>query len=325
MNDGAGRRDGLLPLAIVGGFLGAGKSTWLRHRLYERSFGRAHVLVNEAAEVPVDDLLLGRAERLGVLAGGCACCEGREDMLAALRKICDVESGPRAGGIDGVVLETSGLADPGAIARAIVEDPVLVRRIVVDRVIVLVDAGGGAEQLARESLARAQAEAAGEIVIAKSGGADPARLARLAATLRRLAPGAALSAAEFGVETPLPEDPEAAPYDLPEVEGGAPIRAFRLDLAGAGGWGALSAWLSALLFARGDDIVRVKGAMRTPAGRLLLQSVRRHVQPPEILPEPEPGAPPPEEDFAVLIGRGIDGDRLRASWRRFVLGNEPDG
>lgn len=326
MNDGAGRRDGLLPLAIVGGFLGAGKSTWLRHQLFERRFGRAHVLVNEAAEVPVDDLLLGRAARLGVLAGGCACCAGREDMLAALRGICDVESSPRAGGIDGVVLETSGLADPGAIARAIMDDPVLVRRVVVDRVIVLVDAGGGAEQLAREPLARAQAEAADELVIAKTAGADPARLPRLIATLRRLAPGAALSAAEFGVETPAPEDAGAAPYDLPEeTGGGAPIRAFRLDVAGAGGWGALSAWLSALLFARGEDIVRVKGAIRTPAGRLLLQSVRRHVQPPEILPEPEPGAPPPEDDFAVLIGRGIDDARLQASWDRFVLGNEPGG
>ncbi|MDX5349669.1 MAG: GTP-binding protein, partial [Paracoccaceae bacterium] len=74
------RSDGRLPLTIVGGFLGAGKSTWLRHQLYTRRFGRVHVLVNEAAELPVDDLLLGRADRLEVLAGGCACCTGREAL-----------------------------------------------------------------------------------------------------------------------------------------------------------------------------------------------------------------------------------------------------
>ena len=74
--ESAPRSDGRLPLVIVSGFLGAGKSTWLRHQLHEGRFGRAHVIVNEAAETPVDDLLLSNAESLEVLAGGCACCEG---------------------------------------------------------------------------------------------------------------------------------------------------------------------------------------------------------------------------------------------------------
>ena len=67
--------------------------------------------------------------------------------------------------------------------------------------------------------------------------------------------------------------------------------------------------------------MRVKGAVRSPAGRLLLQSVRRHVQPPEILPEREQPLEG-EGDFIVLIGRGIDPVRLQASWDRFVLGHE---
>jgi len=311
------RLDGRLPLTIVGGFLGAGKSTWLRHQLFTRRFGRVHVLVNEAAEVPVDDLLLGRADRLEVLAGGCACCTGRPALIAALRRICDDASGAAAGVVQALVLETSGLADPAAIARAIQEDPVLVRRIVLVRTIVLVDAGAALDQLADERLARQQVESADEIVVTKAAGADPVHLSRLAATLRRLAPGAALAWAEFGVEAPQGTDPAAVPYDLPEPEGSAgPILAHRLDARAAGGWWALSAWLSALLFARGDRIVRVKGVISTPAGRLLLQSVRRHVQPPEILPDARPGQR--EEDFIVLIGRDMDEDRLQRSWDTYV-------
>jgi G3E family GTPase len=310
------RSDGRLPLTIVGGFLGAGKSTWLRHQLFSRRFGRVHVLVNEAAELPVDDLLLGRADRLEVLAGGCACCTGREDLVAALRRICDAASGAGAGEIDALVLETSGLADPAAIAQALQEDPVLVRRVALVRTIVLVDAKGALDQLAGEPLARQQIEAADEIVIAKAGEEDALHRSRLVATLRRLAPEAEISFAEFGVETHHDSDPRAAPYDLPKLaEAAGPIQAHRLDARSAGGWWALSAWLSALLFARGDQIVRVKGVISTPAGRLLLQSVRQHVQPPEILPE---GIHGETGDFVVLIGRDIDADRVQRSWETFV-------
>lgn len=313
----AERSDGRLPLIIVGGFLGAGKSTWLRHQLFERRFGRTHVLVNEAAELPVDDLLLGRADRLDVLAGGCACCTGRAALIEALRRLCDQETSADSAGTDTVILETSGLADPAAIARAIMDDPVLVRRIALVRTIVLADGRDGAKELANERLARAQIAAADEIIITKPGETDLAALSRLAATLRRLAPGAALSWAEFGLPFSVVTAPDAKPYDPPEdtVEA-TPIEAHRLLIAENADWAALSAWLSALLFVHGDRIVRVKGAMQTPAGRLLLQSVGRHVQPPEILPEPAGRA----GDFIVLIGRGIELQTLERSWARFVSG-----
>lgn len=311
------RSDGRLPLTIVGGFLGAGKSTWLRHQLYARRFGRVHVLVNEAAELPVDDLLLGRADRLDVLAGGCACCTGRKALIAALRRICDDASGAGAGKIEALVLETSGLADPAAIARALQDDPVLVRRVVLASTIVLVDAKAVLDQLAGEPLARQQIEAADELIITKAGETDRLHLSRLVATLRRLAPAAAVSFAEFGVAVDHEIDPEAAPHDLPQpAEAAGPIQAHRLDAHSAGGWWALSAWLSALLFARGDQIVRVKGVISTPAGRLLLQSVRHHVQPPEILPDTAQGEQ--GDDFIVLIGRDIDEARMQRSWETFV-------
>jgi len=316
----ATRSDGRLPLIILGGFLGAGKSTWLRHQLHEGRFAGYHVLVNEAAETPVDNLLLAGARKISVLAGGCACCAGLPDLLAALRALCDAASGKEAGHIAGVLLETSGLADPGRIAAAMAEDPILSRRLVLDQTLVLVDSLHGAQQLTAEDLARAQIEAADELILTKPAAANPVALARLALSLSVLNPGAALSAAEQGVAVPLPEPVRGlAPFDLPALGRSEPILPYRLDVGRDGGWVALSTWLSALLHARGDDIVRIKGVVRTPAGRLLLQSVRRVVQSPEILPDDDAAlaGPAPEEGVIVLIGRGIDAERLALSWRRF--------
>ncbi len=75
-------------------------------------------------------------------------------------------------------------------------------------------------------------------------------------------------------------------------------------------------WLSALLHARGDDVLRVKGVVRTPAGRLLLQSVRHTVQSPEILPDD--GNDAHEVDAVVVIGRGFDQRALQQSLRHFA-------
>lgn len=319
------RPSGRLPLTIVGGFLGAGKSTWLRHQLHERYFGAVHLIVNEAAETPVDNLLLGKAERISVLAGGCACCDGREALIMALRAICGDQDASDGLGIDRILLETSGLADPGAIARAVSEDAMLARRLVVEDVIVLVDALHGPAQLARESLGLRQVEVAGRIVVTKPRSVPTAQIARLTATLRHLNPAAPIEGAERGAALELPALPDAEPYDLPEINDRAPepIRPYRLDISDGGDWASFSVWLSALLAARGDDIMRVKGVVTSPDGRLLLQSVHKVVQPPEILPAPEDGSagPAPEDDIIILIGRGMDQTTLARSWRK-ALGSE---
>ena len=124
----------------------------------------------------------------------------------------------------------------------------------------------------------------------------------------------------------LPASLYAEPYHLPETDGGAvePIRPHRLDISDGGGWASFSVWLSALLAARDDDIVRVKGVVTSPDGRLLLQSVRKVVQPPEILPAPEDvsAGPAPEDDVVVLVERGLDEAVPARSWR-WALGTDP--
>ncbi|MCC5999385.1 MAG: GTP-binding protein [Pararhodobacter sp.] len=309
-------------LTVVGGYLGSGKTTWLRHQLFERRFGRVQVLVNEAAETPVDDALLGQAEGLRVLSGGCVCCTARSELIAALRDLCDARSARDSRGArdEQIVLETSGLADPAPIVEAIRADPMLVYHIVVSEVVVIVDALHALAQLRSEPLGRKQIETADRLVLTKVDVADPGKLGRLIATLRQLNPAAPISAAVLGSPIDLPAvDPDAMPEPLPDLAGAdmAPVFPARLMLGDDIDWTAFAVWLSALLHARGDDVLRVKGVVRTPAGRLLLQAVRRVVQSPEILPEqgPEGGR---EDGTIVVIGRGYEAADLSTSLRRFT-------
>jgi G3E family GTPase len=306
-------------MTVLGGYLGSGKTTWLRHQLHHGQLNDAFVIVNEAAETPVDDAVLGDARKLAVLAGGCVCCQARSELISLLREVCDVRSGLDSSGerLQRIVLETSGLADPGPIVEAVRGDPVLVHHIVVSEIIVAVDALNALEQLRGEPLGRAQVEVADRLVVTKIDAAEETALVRLLATLRRLNPGAAISGAARGSVVGLPACDDAEPELLPEPPaetGRSPIFATRLVLDPSIDWTAFSVWLSALLHARGADVLRVKGVARTPAGRMLLQSVRKTVQSPEILPEQDERL----DNVMVVIGRGYRSEDLRRSLQYFA-------
>jgi G3E family GTPase len=309
--------EGRLRLTILGGYLGSGKTTWLRHQLHAGTFGpNVHVIVNEAAETPVDDALLGKVT---LLAGGCCCCSGRPALISALRALCDDRSREGGARFDRIVLETSGLADPAAIVGAIQADPVLVNHILIGETLVAVDALHALAQLASEPLGRRQVGAADRLILTKTDACAPNDLAALQATLAVLNPGAAISAAVLGETVALPPVPSgtmpAALPPLPEEDARGPILPTQIDVDPSLDWSAFALWLSALLHARGDDLVRVKGVLRTPAGRLLLQTVRKVVQSPEILPETlDPG----QDNRIVFIGRGYDPKDLTRSLYHFL-------
>ncbi len=313
--------DGRLRLTVLGGYLGSGKTTWLRHQLHAGSFGpHVHVIVNEAAETPVDDALLGQVT---LLAGGCCCCVGQGALIAALRRICDARSQIGAERMDAIVLETSGLADPGAIVAAIQGDPVLVNHILLAETLVAVDALHAVSQLTTEPLGRRQVGAADRLILTKTDACAPADLAALRATLAMLNPGAEVTAATLGETVALPLLPmgtkAATLPPLPDEDGRGPILPTQVLVGPDIDWSAFALWLSALLHARGNDLVRVKGVIRTPAGRLLLQTVRRVVQSPEILPDrPDQG----QDNRIVFIGRGYSPADLDRSLHQF-LGRPP--
>lgn len=300
-------------LLVLSGFLGSGKTTWLRHQLYSGLLRNRAVIVNEAAAAPVDDALLADLTRVRVIAGGCVCCSERDAFLRVLREHCD-ERQPQD-----IVLETSGLAEPAAIVEAIRNDPVLVHRVLVEEVMVTVDAVTALARLKTDALVGAQIETADVLVITKLDSLDSNAAGRLAATLKALNPGARIIGTVKGEEVILPDYADVAAEELPalgELPAAGPIVAVDIEIDPAIGWEVFSVWLSALLHARGDEIFRIKGVVRTPNGRVLLQCVQKSVLPPEILPDTE-AADRSFDNRLAFIGRGFDERRLKQSLRAF--------
>lgn len=312
-----------LQLSILGGFLGSGKTTWLRHQLHHGRMAQATVIVNEAAAVPVDGAILSRAGEVMMLAGGCACCEGRAGFIGLMREVANARTGAAGDGPGHVVIETSGLADPAALVDAIRADPILIHHVHVAEIVVVVDGVNGLSQLRDEPLSRAQVEAADRLIVTKIDEAEPQALRRLVSVLAAVNPGARRGGSVMGSDAELcdPDPDLAARQDIAAADP-RPILAAHLDLGPEPNWTDFAVWLSALLHARGDEIVRVKGVVRTPAGRLLLQSVRRAVQAPEILPEPD--APAESDNTIAVIGRGFAPEDLPRSLRAFTTAPRKD-
>ena len=197
--------DNRMRLTVLGGFLGSGKTTWLRHQLHHGLLADAFVIVNEAAETSVDDALLGQSAELAVLAGGCACCEAKDELIALLRSICDRRVSAEDGRFGRIVLETSGLADPAPIVEAIRADPMLVHHIVIGEIVVAVDGVHGLRHIREEALGRRQMELADRLIVTKVDEADAGELAKLLATLKAINPGATISGAVKGSDADLPE------------------------------------------------------------------------------------------------------------------------
>ncbi len=309
-------------LTILGGFLGAGKSTWLRHQLFEKTYERPHVIVNEVATHALDDVLLAGTHHLDVLAGGCVCCDLKPQMVALLHRICNDRSHKQAtSSARQLIFEMSGVSDPARVMAAIQNDPILGRHIVLEEIITVVDALHGLEQLRTESLSRRQIEAADRILVTKTDMDEVGDMGVLLATLHQLNPGAHIQSCALGVEVPLPPRTASEPLNLPDLgDDDEPLFSFPINLDEYGPdadyWVSLSLWLSAMLHTHGDRMVRVKGIVRTPTRRLLLQSVRKVMQTPEILPDKGDKS---GDNTIVLIGRGLEPARIEKSLRRMVL------
>jgi len=128
-----------LPVTLVTGFLGSGKTTLINHLLREQQEKRLAVVENEVGEVAIDDALLSGVERTAetevvLLPSGCVCCKVRGDLVEALLRITAIE------GLDGVILELSGLADVAPVAQTFFSAPEIQARLQLDAVVCVCDA-----------------------------------------------------------------------------------------------------------------------------------------------------------------------------------------
>jgi G3E family GTPase len=311
---------GRIPVLVVGGFLGSGKTSLLRHLLTGAS--DTAVIVNEFGAVGLDHQLLRACEeQVELLGGGCVCCTRRADLVSALRELLDARD-RGAAKLSRVVIETSGLADPAPILFTITNDPMLRHHFEVERLIVTVDAVNWAEQLAVHPEASKQVLVADELVITKIDLVESEACAAVGGALRGLNPAASMRTAVHGALSEEPPTIGEAPPALqhaPEAGRGAAhtddVSSLTLQADGPIDWLGFAVWLTMLLHARGQDVLRVKGLLELDDGTLVsVNGVQHVVHTPEHLDRstiPEPAS------SIVFITRGIEIDRLRESFDAF--------
>src|SRR6516164_11332087 len=173
-------RGARLPVVAVTGFLGSGKTTLIRALLDTPEGAGTAVVVNEYGEVGVDHALLRSSSDVTVLLGnGCLCCSVRTDLQETLRALFADRARGAVPSFERVIIETSGLADPGPVLQTFATDRGLGREFYLQALICVIDAVAGDTNLARMPEAKKQVALADRIVVTKSDLADAATTGHL--------------------------------------------------------------------------------------------------------------------------------------------------
>ncbi|MSP03349.1 MAG: GTP-binding protein [Acetobacteraceae bacterium] len=285
----------MIPVSIVTGFLGAGKTTLIGRILRDPGFARTAVIVNEFGEIGLDhDLIASGDETFLALTTGCLCCAVRSDLIETL-----LDLGQRAAGqFDRVLIETSGLADPTPILHALMTDPAVCAAHAIDTMVTVIDPVLGLATLDRFPEARRQAALADRLVFSKTDLAAPdsvllARLDRLnpgapRIDVRDITPDAVFAGADPIARamrmTEIPDRPKVSPFSRARHSDGISTnwlrRARPLPAL------ALTLWLQALTEHCGDRLIRMKGLVaiaEMPGRPAVVHGVQHVFSPPEFL------------------------------------------
>ena len=328
-----------LPLFVVTGFLGAGKTTLLNALLRQPAMATTAVIVNEFGEIGLDHLLFEAVESdLLLLTTGCICCAARGDLLAAIE---DLLARRREGSVafDRIVVETTGLADPGPILNALVATPSFRGAVSLRGVLTVVSATQGDEVLDFHDEARRQVAIADCIAVTCCDlvAGDPEAenaLAGLKARLSRMNPTATIDdarelaanpAALFGMTR------RVAPARLPAVRpdghyhhhaADARIRSVVLE-AGHVDAALLHGFITILQDRLGVALLRLKGLAalsQDPARPAVIQAVGHLLHPLTRLAAWPPSRGAEHATRLVIIIDGVDPADAAAVWDSFFGG-----
>ncbi|HEX8568322.1 MAG TPA: GTP-binding protein [Caulobacteraceae bacterium] len=331
------------PVTVLTGYLGAGKTTLLNRILTEDHGKRYAVIVNEFGEIGIDnDLVVGADEEVFEMNNGCVCCTVRGDLIRVVSGLMK-----RKGGFDAIVVETTGLADPGPVAQTFFVDEDVKAKTKLDSVTTVVDAKHVLQRLEDSDEAVQQIAFADQIVLNKIDLVTPEELEGVERALRRINPlapihrvvrsevplDAVLGRGGFDLDRITELDPEF--LNPPHGEEGhvhdehcghehghhhardhvaeAGIRGVSLSLDRPLDGRKVTEWLNKLLAERGPDILRAKGILDVAGEdkRLVFQAVH-------MILEGELQRPwrPDERRYSrmVFIGRNLDEAELKAGF-----------
>ena len=297
--------DGRTPVVVVTGFLGSGKTT-LVNKLVRSS--DCLVIINEFGEVPVDHALVENSvEKTVALPNGCLCCHIRGDLEETLIGAAMRRRRGEIAGFDRVIVETSGLADPGPVAQTLYADPALARDFKLGPIVTVVDAADREARRASEEISRGQIAAADVVVLSKADRAGDLAAAR--SEVRALNPSVQCIASEYG-EVDAKEIFEATPgtgdVSSAATHSGA-IKSFAMKFEKPVRRELLQQFIGTLVELRGGDLLRVKGFVPVEDGLVLVQGVR-HVF--DRLRPASSGEP-----ALVFITHGIERREIEALWQ----------
>jgi G3E family GTPase len=189
----------LIPVTILTGFLGSGKTTLLKRVLTESHGQKIAVIENEFGEENIDNdiLVADTEEQIIQMSNGCICCTIREDLRETLS---DLAKQKKAGTLtfDRVVIETTGVADPGPVAQTFFMDDEIAELYLLDAIVTLVDAKHGDQQLDQRQEARRQVGFADQIFLSKTDLVSPEEADALSHRIKHMNPRAPQKRVHFG-------------------------------------------------------------------------------------------------------------------------------
>jgi G3E family GTPase len=343
-----------IPLTVLTGFLGAGKTSLLNRLMHDRALAETAVIINEFGEIGLDHLLV-RPIRDGVvlLQSGCLCCTLRGDLVEALQQLLrDLDNGRIV--FRRVILETTGLADPAPVLQTAMVHPYLVQRFRLDGVITVVDAVNAAATLDQHMESVKQVAVADRIVLTKTdlpAAAERNEIVRdVRARLAALNPAALvldaageataqslLGCGLFDPDRKLPdvkrwlaEEAYAAGAQGPHAHHHDPnrhdqrIRAFTLTSDVPIPAASFELFIDLLRSLHGPKLLRLKGIVKIaeePARPLVIHGVQ-HVLHPAVRLEGWPDAD--ERTRIVLITRDLSAGEVEPLFDAFLNRSAPD-
>lgn len=306
-----------IPVTVLTGFLGAGKTTLL-NRILHGSHGRYAVIVNEFGEIGIDgEIVLSAKDEVLMLSNGCLCCKVRGDLLSTLKMLL-----ARAEEFDGIVIETTGLADPAPVAQSFYMDPAMSAHIRLDAIVTVADARHLPACLADYPEAALQIAAANIVVLNKTDLVPAEELNRIEAEIRSLNAFATIHRSVHG-QVPPAELLGRNAFDLRHIADMLPaldhhhhrhaaIESVSLRSDQPLDMDRLLRWADSLLATRGEDIIRIKGILDFAGQRrrFVLQAVHR-IMNGDFLDDWPAG---PRCSRLVIIGRALDPERLQRNF-----------
>ena len=266
-----------MPVTVVTGSLGAGKTTLIRHFLATPQGANA-ALVRASLDATV------------LLGTGCLCCQVRSDLRRALTRLLTERERGEVSPFGRIVIETGGLADPTPILSTFATYRALGGEFHLEALVAVVDAMSGGESLERSPQARKQVILADRLVLTKSDLAEVSAVANLKQRLRALNPRAAIAIAVDGALDPhflLASGEEMRPPFVAEAGHGDGIASFDFIEAAPMEWRPFAVAMETLIALRGADLLRVKGRLNLAGcrGPVVVEYLHHLAHPPVELAE----------------------------------------